>query len=686
MMPRIRALRSFLGAFDFGAFTSTVAGLCAAGALSMTMLLAILLAGCNVFSPLAADGDKDLTYRGLLLKGNAAINDSRFAEAADYFARAKAKNPKGSEAYLNHSKALVGMYNIDYNSLNDEFNRRRGKTVNGLPPKTGIPFIDSSTTLAGIDSTYYPVAQSVENLEHILRHPRDTVFMNGGYKLLPDGDTASDGRVTEGVARLDLGLLQTIKGMLGPLDMDGDNRISDACGANLCPGLQAACISGPAYLKKCKEGPASENLGFERFKSLTRSIDINNLDTKDVRARQLSSDPNEINDFLDKMIGPISASSFNLDSVTGSMLSHGEDKMSGQLTEIVTNVQDLSNFLAYMRFNDKLDNDYDDQDSSGAGTPVVWHDYDKNGGIRWDYDETAAMAGYTGTPRNTESLNIGHPLHRMLHPQLYVRFSDSAWIKRKIASDTSKNARKAAMIKHCQAAARTLDVNGLVTDVVIADLVSKTCSTYTSILKSNVRPPARSDWRRGTFGIDEEMIDDRDNDYDGLKDEDARNASGMDDDDDALLTTAMVGTDPSPMIWADAPGHENKCPDIYLDRTMQAPPLSRQFCVGSLEHRIYLAQNGGTDTLKTFYSKFLGEGPDRNCLEDFDKLPAAYKTAVGLTSNTAAAVQDACQFKHIWIGAIPANSEWTQGLFGIDEELPDGVDNDGDGWIDEDRK
>ena len=253
-------------------------------------------------------------------------------------------------------------------------------------------------------------------------------------------------------------------------------------------------------------------------------------------------------------------------------------------------MQDLSNFLAYMRFNDQLDNDFDDQDSSGAGLRVVWHDYDKNGGIRWDYDESAAMTGYTGTPRNAEGLNIGHPLHRMLHPQLYVRFSDEAWTKRMIASDTSKNARKATMIKHCQDAARTLDVNGLVTPAVIADLVAQTCVTFTSILKSTVRPPARSDWRRGTFGIDEEMIDDRDNDYDGLKDEDARNAAGMDDDDDAQLTIAMIGTEPAPMVWADAAGHENKCPDIDLDKPMQAAPLSRQFCIGSLEHRIYLAQ------------------------------------------------------------------------------------------------
>ncbi|HKP94966.1 MAG TPA: hypothetical protein VJ385_04335 [Fibrobacteria bacterium] len=643
-----------------------------------------LFTACNVFTPIAADGEGDLTYRGLILKGNAAINDGEYASAVDYFAQAKAMNPRGSEAYLFHSKALVSLYGIDYNTLNDEFNDRRNKDGKG---KKGIPFIDSATTLEKIDSTYFPVAQSVENLEHILRRQRDTVPIPGGWKLLPDGDTASDGKISEGVARLDLGLLQTIKGMLGPLDLDGDNHVDTACGDNLCPGLGAACMAGAAYKAKCKEGPRSEVTGFESFKQLTRSIDISDLNTKDVRARQLSSNPNDINSFLDKMQGPIASSSYNLDSVTDAMKSHNEIGLSGQLTEIVTNIADLSNFLSYMRFDDRLDNDFDDQDGSGKGERMIWHDYDKDGGIHFDYDEDATLfAGYLDTPANSGSRNIGHPMHRYLHPELYVKFADSAWTARKAAKDTSKNARKAAMVKHCQDVAGRMDVDGKVTAPLIAQIVAVTCSTTTSILKSTVRPPARSDWLSGTFGVDEEEIDDRDNDYDGLKDEDARNAAGMDDDDDALLLVSMVGTRPKPMVWSDAAGHDNGCPDIDIDVPMQAPPFQRQFCIGSLEHRIYLAQHGGTDTLRVYYSKFLGEGANQNCLEDFDKLPQAYKDRVGLHASTDDAVQDACLYKHIWVHGMPPRSEWTAGVLGLDEEIPDGVDNDGDGWIDEDVK
>jgi hypothetical protein len=142
----------------------------------------------------------------------------------------------------------------------------------------------------------------------------------------------------------------------------------------------------------------------------------------------------------------------------------------------------------------------------------------------------------------------------------------------------------------------------------------------------------------------------------------------------------------------------NACPDIDVTKAMLPAPLTRQFCIGSLEHRLYLAKDGtganplrsAEDTLKLYYSPFIGEGPNKNCLEDYDKLDPLFKAEVKLGARTEAAtkliVDLACHYKHIWIHGRPANSEWTAGIFGIDEEAPDGQDNDGDGWIDEDIK
>ncbi len=645
-----------------------------------------IMVGCNLFQPLAADGKNDLTYRGLILKGNEAINNGDYVAADAYFTQAISINVHGSEAYLYQSKALMNEYKIDYKSLNKEFEIRRNKDGLG---KKGIPFLDSNTTLEGIDSIYFPIAQSVENLEHIIRKRTQAIALDGGYSLAPDGDTADDGKISEGVARLDLGLLEAVKAMLGPLDLDGDNHISAVCGKNICKNLDDACMQTKAYLDICPDGVTSELNRLNSFKQLTRSIDINNLDSRDVRARQVSTNPNDINSFLDKMQKPIAGSTFNLDSVTGAMNKHNETKLSSQLSEIVGNVKDLSSFLAYMRYNDGVDNDFDTPLSNGKGTIMVWHDYNKDGGIMFDYDDQATFADYGVTVLpNNEARNIGHPLHRYLHPELYIKFSDTGWTNRPIAKDTSKNSRKSLMVNHCQDVANGLTNSGKVDDVLKLKISTVTCSTYTTILKPTVKPPLRSDWQRGTPGIDEEEIDDRDNDYDGIKDEDARNARGMDDDDDALLDTSMIGTDPAPEVWHDVAGHMNKCPDIDTTIAMLEPPLQRQFCIGALQHRVWMArpENGGADSLKAFYSAFLGEGPNKNCLEDFDKLDSAYKAKVGIKDSQDKLVRLACEYKHIWIHGRPPHSEWTSGIFGVDEEILDGVDNDGDGWIDEDLK
>jgi hypothetical protein len=685
-VPRLRAWRKAIAALS----TLAVAG-------------AALLAGCNVFSPFASDEGGELTYRGLLLKGNQAINDGDYAAAADWFERARQLNYRGSEAYLFHAKALAALYGIDYTTLNNEFNERRNEDGSG---KKGIPFIDDTTTIEEIDSIYYPVAQSVENLEHILRHAEDTVSIPGGWRLLPDGDTAGDGRISEGVARLDLGLLETLKGMLGPLDLDGDNHVSRQCGRNLCPDISAsgaACRETPAYRGKCPDGPSSEEIRFERFKLLTKNLNIDNLDTKDVQAKQVSSNPNEINDFLDRMQGPIAASSYNLDSVTGAMNSHNETKLSGQLSDIVTDISNLSGFLGYMRYNDLIDNDFDVQDAVRKGR-MVWHDYNRDGGILFDYDDTSLFVGYgfgskggggIASP-NAECMNIGHPLHRYLHPELYVKFTDPEWAWRGIAADDTKNSRKSIMINRCVALSAQLEVSGKVTEELKFLLQTSTCSTYTSFLRPEVRPPesggvVRSDWQGGPFGIDEELFDDRDNDYDGLKDEDTRNAKSMDDDNDGALTPDMVGTPPAPMVWHEAGGHANACPDIDTTQAMLPAPFQRKFCIGSLEHRIYLAQHYGIDSLRAYYSAFVdnAETGDANCLADAQKLSPEYKAAATAESKSAKQyeydVDMACHYKHIWKSAVPPpNSEWTSGVFGVDEEVPDGIDNDGDGWIDED--
>ncbi len=623
----------------------------------------LLLTACNFFSPFASS-DSELSYEGLLVEGNQAINDQDFKRAAELFERAYRKNPKGSEAYLNHSKALLKLYGLSYNSMNDEFNQKRDS-------HRGVPYIDESTTLEGADSVYYPVATSVKNLEHIIRVARDTIFLgNRSYPLAPDGDTASDGKVGSDVALLDLGLLQSIKAMLAAVDLDSNRRLDHQCGIRICPSKEVQCLASAAYKKVCKDGLESEAIFFERFKIFTLKIDIDSISTDNLDPKSLSNNPNDINQFLDAMQGPIAGASFNLDSVNNSIENYdkSEIKMNEKLKDVVVNIKDLNNFLGYMRYNDGLDNDFDSYPTNNSkvkGPIMVWHDYDKDGYIRWDYTEILNSAW----PK--EAYNIGHPLHRLQHPELYQKYS--VWVKDYpfIAQDTSKNSRLKQMRKKCHDIVD--DMSASVINVPERTTLNILCDSVSSVLLPGTMPPARSDWLSGPYGVDEEIIDDRDNDYDGLKEEDSRNAIGMDDDDDALLDTTMIGTSPTPMQWTDENG--NGCIDLDASATVDSGN-PRKGCIGTLENRLERAKTSPS-TLSDYAVQTSQDDID-DCLEDFGRLPANLQTLYNDVKEKA------CGYKHIYISTRPAGSEWTGGVFGVDEEIPDGIDNDGDGWADED--
>ncbi len=640
--------------------------------MGMAFGAAMALWGCNLFAPLASDGINDASYQVLLSKGNESVNRGDYDRAREYFQRAKEKYPQGTEAFLFHAKAIMAQYGHDYTTFNSAFNAKKGGN------QKGVPFVDSSTTLTGIDSVYYPVFTAVADLEQILRRAKDTLFLTDDRSqfLLPNGDTASDGKVSEGVARLDLGLLQAVKAMLAPLDMDGNGRIDSACGARLCPLLAPNCLQTEAYKSNCPDGPLSEVRRFQNFKKLTHALDIDNINSNDLDPRHVSTNPNEINDFLNAMAGPIAGSNNNLDSVNSSLASHNEQKLQDQITGIVSSIKDLNYFLSYMRYDDSLDNDYDRQSTGSEvkGDIMVWHDYNRDGFIRFDYDAT-----YPGYPEIAG--DIGHPLHRHLNPDLYVTMQEYRARHPMLAVDTSFNSRIKVMIRYCLDRVAEIPVAGSVTSELLDTLSTVTCPGISTVLRPEVTPPARSDWISGTFGIDEEPLDERDNDMDGLRDEDTRNAPGMDDDDDSAIGMEHLGQVIVPMQWEDVATHANKCPDIDTTVAM-SPDNPRRGCIGSLENRLHLARTA-PDSLPQYYSRFDEDGPSRRCLEDMERLDPEFLEAQAYTAEESAL---ACSFKHIWIAARPVNSEWTGGVLGVDEEYLDGVDNDGDGWVDEDVK
>ncbi len=660
-----------------------------------------IFAGCNVFEPFASKSDGALDYTGLVIRGNDALDAGNYAQAESLFAAAQQKNPAGSEAYLFHAQAIVAEYHLDFNRLQDEFDCKRStrNTARCLAENidtTGVPFIHPGVEVENIDSIYYPIVTAVTDLNHIIRLKTDTIY-EGNYALPPDGDTASDGVVSPGVARLDLGLLLAVDGVLAPLDLDGNHHTDRHCGA--------AITSDSLRLADCPDGDSSESERLHNFIKLTQNIHLDSLSSDDVNARDISVNPNDINAFITSIQVPISGSVYNLDSVTHSLQNHNDTALTGEIQGAVDNVNDLSNFLGYMHYNDGIDDDYDAQEVANP-TPMRWHNFDRdadptgayqNHGIRYDYDD-----GMDFNVFPLGSGDIGHPIHRNLHPNLYLTFSQWGKAFPKLAADTSKNSRFALERKKCRDMVNALTANAWV--AAHLDTLNKTCDSVSTVLQATVTPPLHSDWISGTAGVDEELIDNFDNDYDGIKDEDGRNLVGYDDDDDALLDVGMIdsvsaGHPLTPMQWHDVAGHANQCADIDttlpMDRGTTPAGVTdakvlyhyrRINCIGTLENRLYFERNH-PDSLAVYYSPYLDAGnpnpfpPDSNCEDDYNTMDPTFRTLWGATQS---AVDSACHYKHIWVAPIPPRSEWTGGVFGIDEEKLDGIDNDGDGWIDED--
>ena len=649
--------------------------------------MAWVMYGCNVFEPLASKSSSD--YQTLLVQGNKALNAGDYQTALNYYGKAMKKNPKGSEAYLFHAQALIALYKIDYNRINDEF--KKADSVKGLP------FLDANSTISNTDSLYFPVATAVRDLEHILRG-RDTLWLDedSSQFLAPDGDTASDGRITPSVARLDLGILSAVKALLAPIDLDGDLHVDSVCGDSLTPAQKAQI---------CLKGDTSEVDRLNSMVRLTADVSFDTLDSKSVNGKELSNLPTDINAYIESMLGPLASAAYNLDSVRSSLQSHNQTSLSNDIAKTVTRVRDMSNFVGYMQYNDNVDDDYDRQ--LGKSDSVMrWHDFDRDHGIRYNYDDNSTDPDTIYTKQGAQKINygdpgnIGHPLHRYRHPELYKTYKELETAYPKLEKDTSQNSRINLMKKGCKSLVDTLSHNpyldARLTPTMSAQ-VKAVCDSISPVLKDAVSRPSRSDWVGGTPGIDEELLDGFDNDYDGITDEDSRNlqgnaTQGFDDDNDAPLSKSMIGQPVTPMQWKDNNG--NGCIDIdpVARPTVAGDSSTREFCVGTLEHRLHLARvanlvitnpeaNLKEDSLQVYYTR--GVETETDCIRQYNRyLDPAFRAKFKPTDKERDA---ACHFKDIWIAPIPPRSEWTGGVFGEDEEIcGDLIDNDGDGWVDED--
>jgi len=257
-----------------------------------------------VLPPLAADADKDLTYRGLILKGKRRHQQRRVRPAAvDYYGpRQGTQSARFRGLPVPFQGLFVSLYKIDYNTLNKEFDsppqhgqlRQEGHPLHRFPPP---PW-------KGIDSIYYPVGP-------VGGEPGTHPAPPAGYGLDPGrvencfrtGIPLQDGK-SHGGRRGAPGpgpAAKPSKACSAPSTWTGTTASTRSAARTYAPPLDAA-LHGSARLQEQMQGGRQQRSRRVRElqEALTRSIDINDLNTKgNVRARAPVSPaiPNDINAF-----------------------------------------------------------------------------------------------------------------------------------------------------------------------------------------------------------------------------------------------------------------------------------------------------------------------------------------------------------------------------------------------------
>lgn len=304
-------------------------------------------------------------------------------------------------------------------------------------------------------------------------------------------------------------------------------------------------------------------------------LDIPSLDSMDFDSlKSISKNPKDIKKNLDSILSTLnkadsSFNNFKIDLINGQKQKPDLDTgMANNLGKMISNFKKI---LPYFYYNDFINNDRDYWNTNNNRTidRMVW--------IDWDLDKKIDIY----RPDTSVHAHIGDSLERLNHPEYY----DTTGVG--IDPDNKKDKRY------------------------------------------KYRGPYTFEFIAGDWGVDEEIMDGKDNDQDGFVDEDTRVAADtLDDDGDFYKRDSL------PMVWRDT-----VTPDflITINDNLHWDTVSV-----SLEFRTLY-----TDIYKTFLNKELPENLRR------------YK-------------------------GTPPKGEFISGDYGLDEEWYDGLDNDGDDLIDED--
>ncbi|MBD3318150.1 MAG: hypothetical protein GF344_20395 [Chitinivibrionales bacterium] len=598
---------------------------------------------CNVFGVFSpTDHDRILERYGpeaLVQEGMIKMRSQEWREAYDLFHRATTADPAHlSEAWFYKGKCILRLYNVDLRQVWDEINPDR-ENDDAVPflyqPPEGKNLTDSTAEpfyveIHGVVDTAYTLVDSA-----FLERKRIYDAMSQAVKCLErihyDRDNLMDGRITREQYESDYLIEISVKSMLGVIDHNHNDT------------LDYHSEERDLFRIMCADMPNLDELKFDSLKTI-------------------SNDPKEINSSLDLILGTVNKADTSYNNFHEELVRAAEKEPdAGLRTDMGANmgdmISDFKNILPYFYYNDKKNNDevYDtviegsvvrrprfcNTDTTGEGQWRRSRGYppdsevgrvDRMIWIDWDYDDKIDVY-------ENDLYHIGDPDHMNQFDQYYTEIdSPGADYKRYV---------------------------------------------YTG--------PHTYEFIAGDWGVDEEIMDNWDNDQDGLTDEDTRIvADTLDDDGDYVEMTLgrtfdINTTTPSNKklwLWGNGPyrfhpGEPFSASDVgtvltdahgtkfkvisFIDSGAVQAVIDPELNTGGYDPRVMPDSLGKTVVIRA-------EWPGHHVLD-----PVVW---VDQNNNGVIDGVDAT--------APSYNNEFIAGDWGIDEERFEGMDNDGDGLVDED--
>ncbi|MFH1762180.1 MAG: hypothetical protein ABIA63_13865 [bacterium] len=614
------------------------------------LIISLLCLNCqnNLFQPLSADSDEN--PNSLVLQGRKFFEENKYELAAEKFAMAAKLEPEKSEAWYWHAKSVLRQYGvtaITVKEIIEDAEEGLDKIPilgDPLPENVKACSAGADTSSADsqcyhdylkskmnqMDTIYYPNETAWNDLRHIVPRANDPLYGIGD---------ANDGVISYKMITYDYFLCATLVSIFRLLDTK-------------------TYIPGGQPLNK-PDGHISHQVKAEWDAFLVfRGINPNTVNLNLADILDISSNPWDLNQ-------NISQSSDLLDaSAKTSLGTFNEQIDKAQASEkAVDNLQntlgDMSIKMKYYFYGDSSDNDFDwwDIDGDGKMDKMVWIDTSGNNRLdlylpanKWDTFLVYQGKVPNGQMRKADSVNKKGYLDEHVLESKGGKYDPDSTIDKTIRFRRN--------------------------DIVLLFGGSTVLNWHMDTIKfDTVYIPAvtqrSGEWIGGDYGVDEELLDGKDNDGDGLKDEDTRNTAGIDDDNDWFDTDNNGSLDI--MIWTDK--NENKFIDVIHNGT--------NYYLCSPRHR--------TDFPGAYNSMYdPGDKDDKDKIErckvivnrEVDANPNSYFTR----SDTAGCLRKPLFTlkRSEWQDSGFSCEEWISGDFGIDEDIKDNWDNDWDMISDED--